>query len=1587
MLSKLTKIINNGGDFIVKKLLSFAIITLILAIALSVNVFAADLEIESVTIETVTLDEGEDGYWSAGNFIYNCHPCSYTVTLKDGRTFSGEYGSIEIDGEYYSLEYELPSTADWKGGDTYTIPATFAGFQTSYQVVIKEGAVESFTVQDFQIIEHTDGCYEHGRYYYSVKDPKINITFKDGSTEESYGGYWGEDDWHSLYINTTELQDKQEWTVGNTYEVTAYLQGKSSVFNVTIIETPIESIEIDDMTFIDGVDDIYYMYSPSCKVNFKEGWSEELDPGMTLFYGDQQLTLQAEYYDGDIVAGMTIPMVGYIGDVKANYNVNVISNPVESVKINDIVLTENTNGYTEDGVFYYDGFEITGTVKFKDGHSEDFDTYFEYNNKDYHISYSIWDAQHETPWTAGNTYTVDAEFMGLETTFNVTIEALPIRSIEIEDVTLYQEMDGYYLSPNHYIYQFYNSGEIILNDGTKVEVHGNGCWIGDNWYSIDITGPDQYETSFTPGNSYTYTAKLGEATTTFKVTVKKSPIKELSIPDTVYYEYTGGHYDEFDEYYNYEVGVGKFTVTYLDGTKEECYYHFDFDDNYFSPQVADTNQDEEPWQVGNTYTVKAKLFGVEAEFKVTIKELPIKSIVVQDQYIYYGIDRLYEVVPSYTVYFKDGSQKFVEKEDSVEIDEGYYAALVWDYPDEGIEPGKTYTIKGNIGKVETTFKIIVLENPVEAIELIKMPTKTKFACGEMVNINGAVIRIRYKDGKTEDVAIDYDLTEDTNYINRYNAKIGCSYVVQLAHAMSTEPGLQQGLIKALGQNCVFEYEILENNVKNISIKYADDKNSVITLTKNDNSTEDLKLLGIDVRGGGDYETMGYFFTDKGVYMGSIDERNGLTVELYIGDDIYTSNTIGASEWFDVYELSNVFLNLPNGLSYFDGEVHEGNVDQIIYLALMQQFYIDNNFEAKDYYTKAEIEGYVCQVFAIESFDVTLSKFYNAQTGLYELDQAADFIYNAYIDPRIVKYENGGWSISIRQYSYASACFYNTIVKLDSDRRIVSLETNNPDIDSKDGWVEENGGWYYYENGRRVTNTWKEDSTGWCYLGADGRMVTNGFVADSTGNCYIGENGYMVTTTGWILYNDGWYFLENGYAVVSEWRLDSTGWCYLGEDGRMVTNTWLRDSMGWCYIGENGYCVTNVWMEKDGKEVYIGSEARVVTDGWVVKDGGWYFLENGEYVKNEWRLDSTGWCYLGEDGRMVTNDFVADSTGNCYIGENGYMLTTTGWLLHNDNWYFLEEGYAVVSEWRLDSTGWCYLGEDGRMVTNDFVADSTGNCYIGENGYMVTTTGWILHNDNWYYLENGYAVTNTWRLDSKGWCYLGEDGAMLTNTWLPDSTGMCYIGSDGYCVTGWNTIEDEMYYFDENGVLLYTKGLTYSSITMFNNGVINENGVPVYDVMVASSWYSENVYDYLVQEYRFEIPANVMLESIRKNFVITDEQFEELKAQGQYSIWMNNDASYDKDKDVFVINELAAGGVESTNVHTFVKGIDEGGVFKLYVDYSEDNQHKYYYVIEYTYEGNKPIVFLKDDYLIGSHDNASIESSRIVSIKKVDKIPE
>ncbi len=191
-------------------------------------------------------------------------------------------------------------------------------------------------------------------------------------------------------------------------------------------------------------------------------------------------------------------------------------------------------------------------------------------------------------------------------------------------------------------------------------------------------------------------------------------------------------------------------------------------------------------------------------------------------------------------------------------------------------------------------------------------------------------------------------------------------------------------------------------------------------------------------------------------------------------------------------------------------------------------------------------------------------------------------------------------------------------------------------EERNGWYFENGHWYYFVKNVPVTNTWKSDSKGWCYLGADGRMVTNHWIRDSVGWCYVGDDGYCVTNC---------------------WKRDNTGWCYLDANGRMATNRWVRDSVGWCYVGADGYCVTDKWARDSHGWAYLGTDGRMVTNRWVRDSQGWCYVgPDGYAVTNCWKRDSVGWIWLNAQGSMTKNAWVQDGGNWYYCDANGYMVT-------------------------------------------------------------------------------------------------------------------------------------------------------------------------------------------------------------------------------------------------------------------------------------------------------------------------------------------
>ena len=151
----------------------------------------------------------------------------------------------------------------------------------------------------------------------------------------------------------------------------------------------------------------------------------------------------------------------------------------------------------------------------------------------------------------------------------------------------------------------------------------------------------------------------------------------------------------------------------------------------------------------------------------------------------------------------------------------------------------------------------------------------------------------------------------------------------------------------------------------------------------------------------------------------------------------------------------------------------------------------------------------------------------------------------------------------------------------------SVKKVNPVIE-KNGWKKENGYWYYYKNGNRVTNSWQ----GSYYLKSDGKMAENEWIYDS--------------------YYSSWFYLKSGGAYInSAWYYDSyyQSWYYFRSGGYMAKNSW----QGSYYLKSSGAMAKNEW----------------IYDSYY---GGWYYLKNsGVYARSEW---IQGRYWVDYSGRWV-----------------------------------------------------------------------------------------------------------------------------------------------------------------------------------------------------------------------------------------------------------------------------------------------------------------------------------------------------------------
>ena len=541
----------------------------------------------------------------------------------------------------------------------------------------------------------------------------------------------------------------------------------ASATSVTVESIAVKNIEVIQYTegynsesYDDEIDDYvnwyYYDYTPEYEVVLSDGTILESDVDGDVWFEESWHSMICEddqSYDNQWGLG-THTVNAEIFGISTQFNVTIVESPFKEVTINNVEVIENVDGYYLDEYdneneeflewFCYD-YSPEFTVTLQDGTVLESEYgWIGYNDKSYGLDITD-DQSYYNQWTVGK-HTLTAEILGVKTTFDVNVIESPVKEIAVEKVEFIENTNGYYesyLDENDnwiewYRYQYSPEFTVTLKDGDTLESVWGEIKHNNKYYDLEIIDDQSYHNQWGTG-TYTVTAKILGAETTFDVNVLESPVKEINIDSVEVIKNTDGYYDEYydsetDELLNWYcyTYVPEFSVTLKDGTvlnSDDGW--IEYEDEVIEIKVSDDQNYFNQWSTG-TYTATASILGSEATFTVNVIESPVKEVTVNEPeliqytsgYFENGDDNqewfCYYYLPEYTVTLNDGT--VLDSEDGeVEYKGEIYKLEVYDNQssDNPWTVG-THTATAEILGTETTFNVKIIDSPCESFEILKV---------------------------------------------------------------------------------------------------------------------------------------------------------------------------------------------------------------------------------------------------------------------------------------------------------------------------------------------------------------------------------------------------------------------------------------------------------------------------------------------------------------------------------------------------------------------------------------------------------------------------------------------------------------------------------------------------------------------------------------------------------------------------------------------------------------------------------------------------------------------------------------------------
>ena len=565
----------------------------------------------SLTVEKLEIIEGTSGYttsdWNPETqtatdqyFRYNLNDSRtmQATIVYDGESFTGTPAQIasffqQRIGESISPSFSTDQsyTNQWTAGNTYKATATLMGLSTEFDVTIKESPLTSIKVTNLEIIEGTcgyetsDGPGGQGTYFYyalgDVSSLRITIVYEGDEytgTRYEVANYLEQKTGIYQYVSfSTNQSYSNPWTVGHTYKATATLMGQSAEFDVTIKQSPMASIKVDNLEIVEGTcgyqDYDYYDSETGTYVNKYFYYEPQYSNKMTatvVYDGktykgtlsnivsqirkDYGSDLEISYYiytnqsyNNQWTAGKTYTATAKMMGKECTFSVTITKSQLTSLKIGDNEIIEGTNGYytsNQDPVtgamnsyYYYpigsssvSNVQVVYAGESYSGTLNDVLTFLRTKTGANNISFTTdFEQSASKPWVAGKSYPVKITLMGKEVSFKIKIKASELSSFTVDDITILEGSNGYLTYDENGSYYRYNIYDLI-----NITAIYKGKTYKTNYYDISkdlspVVGTSvsfayndtQSASPWLPGKPYEVTAYLLGKSTTFHVTIQK----------------------------------------------------------------------------------------------------------------------------------------------------------------------------------------------------------------------------------------------------------------------------------------------------------------------------------------------------------------------------------------------------------------------------------------------------------------------------------------------------------------------------------------------------------------------------------------------------------------------------------------------------------------------------------------------------------------------------------------------------------------------------------------------------------------------------------------------------------------------------------------------------------------------------------------------------------------------------------------------------------------------------------------------------------------------------------------------------------